>query len=82
MEVELYQLFNEPDITKHIEINRLSRAGHIIRTENSRTDKQVFNTGPEGTREPGGPKLRREEGVILDIRQGPVSEEVEKGGYE
>jgi hypothetical protein len=74
----LYKLFNDPDITKHIKINRLSLTGHIsiIREKNSRTDKKVFDTGPEGTREPVGPKLRWEDSVIQDIRQGPGSEEL------
>jgi hypothetical protein len=27
---ELVELFNEPDITKYIKINRLSWAGHIV----------------------------------------------------
>jgi hypothetical protein len=43
---ELYKLFNEPDIIKYIKINRLSWAGHIIRMENNRTVKKVFDTRP------------------------------------
>jgi hypothetical protein len=61
---EFYKLFNEPDIIKYIKINRLSWAGHIIRMENNRTVKKVFNTRPEGTRKIGRPKLRWEDGVI------------------
>jgi hypothetical protein len=65
---ELYKLFNEPDIIKHIKINRLSWVGHIIRMENSRTVKKVFDTRPEGTRKIRRPKLRWEDGLIQDIR--------------
>jgi hypothetical protein len=38
---ELYELFNEPDIVKHIKINRLGWAGYIIRMDNNRTDNKV-----------------------------------------
>jgi hypothetical protein len=65
---ELYELFNEPYIIKHIKIDRLNWTGHIVRTENSRTVKEVFDTRPEGTRKIGRPKLRWEFGVIQDIR--------------
>jgi hypothetical protein len=63
---ELYKLCNEPDITKYMKINRLSRNGHIIHTEN-RTVK-VFDTRPEGTRKIRRHKLRLEDGMIQDIR--------------
>jgi hypothetical protein len=64
----LCKLFNEPDIIKHIKINRLSWTGHIIRIENSRTVKKVFDIRPEGTRKIGRPILRWGDGVIQDIR--------------
>jgi hypothetical protein len=68
-------------ILRHnIEVNRQSRAGQVTRMENSGTDKKAFDTGPEGTREPGGPELRWEDGAIQDIRQGPRSEELEECG--
>jgi hypothetical protein len=58
---ELYKLFNAPDITKCIKIDRLSWAGHIISVENSRTVKKVFATRPEGSRKTGKSKLRWED---------------------
>jgi hypothetical protein len=79
---ELCKLCNEPDMTKYIKINRLRRAGHIVRMENSRSVKKAFDARPEGTRKIERPKLRWEDGVIQDIRQGPGSEEVEECGYE
>jgi hypothetical protein len=55
---ELYKLFNVPDITKYMKINRVSWDGHIICMENNGTVKNVFDTRPEGTKKTGRPKLR------------------------
>jgi hypothetical protein len=63
----LCKLFNERDIIKYIEINRLIWTGHVIHMENSGTVEKVFDTRPEGTRETGEPKLRWEDAVIQDI---------------
>jgi hypothetical protein len=64
---ELYKLFNEPDITEYIKINRFIWAAHIICVENSRTVKKVFDIRLEGSRKMGRPELRWEDGVIQDI---------------
>jgi hypothetical protein len=61
-------LFNEPDIVKYIKINRLGWAGHVIRMDNNRTVKKVYNTKPIRIRKIGRPKLRWEDDVIQDIR--------------
>jgi hypothetical protein len=55
---ELYDLFNEPDIVKYIKINRLGWTGHVIRMDNNRTVKNVFNTKRIGIWKIGRPKLR------------------------
>jgi hypothetical protein len=65
---ELYELFNEPNVVKCIKINRLGWAGHVIRMNNNRTVKKVFNTKPVGTRKIGRPKLRWEDDVIQDVK--------------
>jgi hypothetical protein len=65
---ELYELFNEADIVNYIKINRLGWAGHVIRMDNNRTVKKVFNTKQIGMMKIGRPKLRREEDVIQDIK--------------
>jgi hypothetical protein len=66
---ELYELFNEPDIVKYIKINRLGWAGRVIlRMDNNRTVKKVFNTKPVGIRKFGRIKLRWEDDVIQDIK--------------
>jgi hypothetical protein len=65
---ELYELFNDSDIVKYIKINRLGWAGHVIRIDNNKMVKKVFNTKPVGTRKIGRPKLRWEDDVIQDIK--------------
>jgi hypothetical protein len=65
---DLYELFNEPDIVKYIKINRLGWAGHVIRVDNKRIVKKVFNTKPMGIRKIGRPKLRWEDDVIQDVK--------------
>jgi hypothetical protein len=64
--LELYKLFNEPDIIVFIKVKRLESAGHLI-CENDMI-KKVFNIKPEGTRKVGRPRLRWEKCVWLDIR--------------
>jgi hypothetical protein len=46
----------------------LGWAGHVIRTDNNRRVKKVFNTNPIGIRKIGRPKLRWEDDVIQDIK--------------
>jgi hypothetical protein len=65
---ELYKLFNEPDITGYIKVERLKWAGHLIHTSENRTIKKIFSMKPEGTRKVGRPKLRWEECMCQDIR--------------
>jgi hypothetical protein len=64
---QLYKIFNEPDVTKYIQINLLSRAGHIIHIEDGRRVKKSFHTRPERTRKIGKPTLRLKYGVIQRI---------------
>jgi hypothetical protein len=45
---ELYKLYDEPDLVKYIKINRLKWAGHVMRMDNNRVTKRMFNTRPEG----------------------------------
>jgi hypothetical protein len=65
---ELYELFNEPDIVKYIKINTLGWAGHVIRMDNNRKVKKVFNTKPIRIRKTERLKLRWEDDVIQDIK--------------
>jgi hypothetical protein len=65
---ELNKLFNETDIIGYIKAKRLEWAGQLIRNNENRTIKIIFNSIPEGTRKLGRPKLRWEECVCQDIR--------------
>jgi hypothetical protein len=47
---ELYKLYDESDLAKCIKINRLKWAGHVMRMDNNRITKRMFNTRPEGKR--------------------------------
>jgi hypothetical protein len=65
---ELYESFNEPFIVKYIKINRLGWTGYVIRMDNKRTVKKVFNIKPVGIRKIVRSKLRWEDDVIQDIK--------------
>jgi hypothetical protein len=65
---ELYKLYDEPDLVKYIQTNRLKWAGHVIRMDDNRITKRMLNTGLEGKRGTGRPKLRWGDGVDHDIR--------------
>jgi hypothetical protein len=47
---ELYEAFNEPDIVNYMKVNRLARAGHLMRMNNDRILKKIFNTKQDGVR--------------------------------
>jgi hypothetical protein len=65
---ELYEILNKPNIFNYIKVKRLAWAGHLVRVNNDRTLKKIFNTKPDGARSVGRPKLRWEDGVDQDIR--------------
>jgi hypothetical protein len=66
--LEVYKLFNEPDIIRFIKVKRLQWAGHLTCASEKRMIKKVFITRLEGTRKVGRPRLRWEECVWQDIR--------------
>jgi hypothetical protein len=57
-----------PNIVTYIKVKRLAWAGHLVRMNNDRTIKKIFNTKPDGVRSAGRPKLRWEDGVDQNIR--------------
>jgi hypothetical protein len=63
---ELYKLYDEPDLVKYIKLNRLKWSGHVMRMDNNRITKRMFNT--EGKRGTGRPQLRWVDSVDHDIR--------------
>jgi hypothetical protein len=65
---ELYEIFNKPNVFKYIKVKRLAWSGHLVRMNNDRTLKKIFNTKPDGARSVGRTKLRWEDGVDQDMR--------------
>jgi hypothetical protein len=55
---ELNETFKEPNVVTYIKVKRLAWAGHLVRMDNDRTLKKIFNTKPDGVRSVGRPKLR------------------------
>ncbi|GFV59446.1 uncharacterized protein TNCV_3172861 [Trichonephila clavipes] len=55
---ELYQSYKESNIVNFIKIQRIKWAGHVVRMDEDRTTKKVFNAQPIGTRRKGRSNLR------------------------
>jgi len=64
----LYEKLNEPNIVNYIKVKRLAWAEHLVRMNNDRTIKKIFNVKPDGVRGVGRPKLRWEESADQDMR--------------
>jgi len=60
---ELYEACNEPNIVNYIKVNRIAWAWHLMRMNNERILKKIFNNKPNGLRRFGKSKLRWEDGV-------------------
>jgi hypothetical protein len=58
----------QPNIVNYIKVKRLAWAGHLVRMNDDRTLKKIFNTRPDGARSVGRPQLRWEDGVDQDMR--------------
>ncbi|GFU49631.1 uncharacterized protein TNCV_4143981 [Trichonephila clavipes] len=56
--LEFYRSYKESDIVNFIKIQRIKWAGHVIRMNEDRTTKKVFNAQPIGTQRKGRPNLR------------------------
>ncbi|GFU09033.1 uncharacterized protein TNCV_1318991 [Trichonephila clavipes] len=50
-----------------IKIQRIKWAGHVIRMDENRITKKVFNAQPIGTRRKGRPNLRWIDGIEKDL---------------
>jgi len=55
---ELCKTFGESNIVNYIKVKRLAWAGHLMRMNNDRTLKKIFNTKPDRVRRVGRLKLR------------------------
>jgi hypothetical protein len=57
-----------PDIVTDIKVGRLELLEHVVRMEDTRIPKMVFNAKPEGRRGVGRPRLRWLDDVVADIK--------------
>ena len=58
---ELYETFNETNIVTYIKVNKLAWTGHLVRMNNDRTLKMIFNTKSDGVRNVGKKKFWKAE---------------------
>ncbi|GFT38117.1 uncharacterized protein TNCV_4103431 [Trichonephila clavipes] len=65
--LELYRSYKESDIANFIKIQRIKREGHVIRMNEDRTTKKVFNAQPIGSRRKARPNLRWIVGLEKDL---------------
>jgi len=65
---EYKEVLSYENIVTYIRVKRLVWAGHLIRMNNDRMLKKIFNTKPGGVRSVGRPKLRWEDGIDQDMR--------------
>ena len=65
--LELYALYDIPNVITFIKLKRIEWAGHIIRVCGSRVIRKAFNAQPQGERKVGRQKLRWVDGVRHDI---------------
>jgi hypothetical protein len=66
--LEMQNMYKSPDIVTEIKVRRLEWLGHVIRMEDTRLPKMVFNAKPEGRRGVGRPRLRWLDDVEVDIK--------------
>jgi transcription termination factor 2 len=61
-------MYKSPDIVTEIKVRRLEWLGHVVRMEDTRLPKMVFNGKPDGRRGFGRPRLRWLDDVEADIK--------------
>jgi hypothetical protein len=66
--LEIQNMYKSPDIVTDIKVIRLVWLGHVMRTEDTRLPKMVFNAKPEGRRGVDRPRLRWLDDVEADIK--------------
>ena len=64
---ELRELYKDLDIVADIKKKRLEWIGHVVRMDQGRTVKKIFESKPEGSRRRGRPRLRWLEDVEKDL---------------
>ena len=63
---EWRELYKNLYIVADIKRKRLEWIGHVVRMDQGRTDKKIFESKPEGSRRRGRPRLRWLEDVEKD----------------
>jgi hypothetical protein len=66
--LEIQNIYKSPDIMTEIKVRRLEWLGHVVRLEDTRLPKMVFNAKPEGRCGVGRPRLRWLDDVEADIK--------------
>jgi hypothetical protein len=64
----IQNMYKSPDIVTEIKVIRLEWLGHVVRMEDIRLPKMVFNAKPEGRRGVGRPRLGWLDDVEADIK--------------
>jgi hypothetical protein len=83
--LEIQNMYKSPDIVTEIKVRRLEWLGHVVKMEDIRLPKMVFNAKPEGRRGVGRPRLRWLDDVEADInpwvlKGGELKHKIEKSG--
>jgi hypothetical protein len=65
---DIQNMYKSPDIVVEIKVRRLELSGHVVRMEDNRLLKMVFNAKPEGRLGVGRPRLRWLHDVEADIK--------------
>ncbi|CAG9834596.1 unnamed protein product, partial [Diabrotica balteata] len=65
---ELYRIYQEPDIVKHIKIGRLRWVGHVMRMEQTDPARKTLLDRPIGQRRRGRPRTRFLDNIDQDMR--------------
>lgn len=63
---ELYEVFDDPELSTFIKINRLRLAGHVIRMDDNRIPKRLMVAEISGNRPVGRPRRRWIDSVTAD----------------
>ncbi|GFU09082.1 putative endonuclease-reverse transcriptase [Trichonephila clavipes] len=56
--LEHYKIYKQPDIVKFVKLQRLKRAGHLVRMNDDRCCEKIFLAKSMGNRPRGRPSLR------------------------
>jgi len=68
MNYELNELIGNADIVRFIKSRRIAWLGHVMRMDDKRTPKRIFQWKPIGTRTRGRPRKRRIAGIEEDLQ--------------